>query len=187
MDILDSYGIKATFFVTAQNPDYFGLIKEAYDRGNTIALHSYTHEYDQIYASVDAFFEDLDQIAAVVQEQIGYVPCFIRFPGGASNGVSRHYCEGIMTALSQEVQARGYQYWDWNAATGDGESVTTEESIANALSAESQTIVLLCHDGELKETTVEALPAIIEGFQERGYVFKPIDRTSTVVHHEIFN
>ena len=187
LDILDSYGIKATFFVTAQNPDYFGLIKEAYDRGNTIALHSYTHEYDQIYASVDAFFEDLDQIAAVVQEQIGYVPCFIRFPGGASNGVSRHYCEGIMTALSQEVQARGYQYWDWNAATGDGESVTTEESIANALSAESQTIVLLCHDGELKETTVEALPAIIEGFQERGYVFKPIDRTSTVVHHEIFN
>ena len=187
LDILDSYGIKATFFVTAQNPDYFGLIKEAYDRGNTIALHSYTHEYDQIYASVDAYFEDLDQIAAVVQEQIGYVPCFIRFPGGASNGVSRHYCEGIMTALSQEVQARGYQYWDWNAATGDGESVTTEESIANALSAESQTIVLLCHDGELKETTVEALPAIIEGFQERGYVFKPIDRTSTVVHHEIFN
>ena len=30
LDILDSYGIKATFFVTAQNPDYFGLIKEAY-------------------------------------------------------------------------------------------------------------------------------------------------------------
>ena len=187
LDILDTYGIKATFFVTAQNPDYFGLIKEAYDRGNTIGLHSFSHEYEVIYTSTDAFFEDLDQIAAVVQEQIGYVPAFIRFPGGASNEISKHYCEGIMTALSEEVQARGYQYWDWNAATGDGSSVTTEESVANALSSESQTIVLLCHDGEQKETTVEALPAIIEEYQARGYVFKPIDRTSTVVHHEIFN
>ena len=187
LDILDSYGINATFFVTAQNPDYFGYIKDAYDRGNTIALHSYCHDYENIYSSTDAFFADLDQIAAVVQEQIGYVPCFLRFPGGASNEVSKHYCEGIMTALSAEVQARGYQYWDWNAATGDGSSVTAEESVANALATEAQTVVLLCHDGEQKETTVEALPAIIEQYQARGYVFKPIDRTSTVVHHEIFN
>ena len=187
LDILDAYGINATFFVTSQNPDYFYLIKEAYDRGNTIGLHTACHDYETIYTSVDAYFADLDQIAALVQEQIGYVPCFIRFPGGASNQVSSHYCEGIMSALSGEVQARGYQYWDWNAATGDGSSVTAEESVANALATESQTVVLLCHDGEAKETTVEALPAIIEEYQARGYVFKPLDRSSTVVHHEIFN
>ncbi|MBP3877226.1 MAG: polysaccharide deacetylase, partial [Lachnospiraceae bacterium] len=95
--------------------------------------------------------------------------------------------DGIMSALSDEVQARGYQYWDWNAETGDGGSVTTAESISNALSCEAETIVMLCHDGEAKETTVEALPTIIEEYLARGYVFKPLDRQATVVHHEIFN
>ena len=78
-------------------------------------MHTYSHDYAKVYASVDAYFQDLDQIGQMVQEEIGYVPCFIRFPGGSSNTVSKKYTAGIMSTLVQEVQNRGYQYYDWNA------------------------------------------------------------------------
>ncbi len=185
--ILDQYGIKATFFVTSQLPQYASYIREAYLRGHTIGLHSYTHDYS-IYSSEEAYLEDLRKIGEVVKSQIGYVPCFIRFPGGASNQTSAEYCEGIMTALTAKVRELGYQYYDWNAATGDGaEGLTADAAVENALNTDATTVILLAHDGEKKQETVDALPRIIEGYLERGYTFRAIDRTSTVIQHPVYN
>ena len=50
------------------------MIKKVYDEGHTVGLHSYTHEYDQVYASVDAYFDDLEKIGEVAKEQLGFVP-----------------------------------------------------------------------------------------------------------------
>ena len=80
LDILDKYGAKATFFVTGHEPEYRPMIAEAYRRGNTIGMHSYTHDYATIYQSEDAFFGDLSQVADVVKEQIGYVRTSRAFP-----------------------------------------------------------------------------------------------------------
>ena len=49
LDILDQYGAKATFFVVGHDPDHYDMIKKAYDDGNTIGLHSFTHDYAQVY------------------------------------------------------------------------------------------------------------------------------------------
>ena len=188
LDLLDEYGIKATFFVTAQDPDYFYLIKEAYDRGHTIGLHSYSHDYATVYSSVDAFFNDLDLIGQIVEQQIGYVPCFIRFPGGSANYISHDYTPGIMTELSQEVQKRGYQYYDWNCSSGDGAEVDDPAAlVAAATNPEWDTIVLLSHDAGGKETTLAALPEIIEYYLNNGYEFRPITRDSYTSHQDIFN
>lgn len=190
LDILDRYDIKATFFVTNINPDYADMIAECHRRGHTIGMHTYTHDYAQVYASVDAYWNDLGQISHLVEEQIGYVPCFIRFPGGSSNTVSANYTAGIMTTLSQQVVDAGYQYYDWDASCGDG-AVHTADELVEATKADTsygpQSIVFLAHDGADKETTAEALPRIIEYFQEQGYSFAPIDRQSRVVHHGIGN
>lgn len=188
LDILDSYGIKATFFVTAIQPDYAPWIKEAYSRGHTIGMHTYSHDYAQVYSSVDAYFADLDAIGQVVQDQIGYVPCFIRFPGGSSNTVSRNYTSGIMTMLSQEVLNRGYQYYDWNASCGDGSDHPADVLYAEATKFDgTENIILLMHDSAAKDTTVEALPQVIEYYQGQGYVFKAIDRSTMVPHHSVNN
>ena len=206
LDVLDQYGVKATFFVTNQSPEYSYLIAEAYQRGHTIGMHTSSHSFE-IYKSEEDYFFDLQEIANVVHDQIGYVPCFIRFPGGSSivhdhigyvpcfirfpggssNTRSRRYSEGIMAKLAEEVQARGYQYYDWNGECGDGEMLSAEEEVAIALDCSAENIIMLCHDGPLKEATLEALPGIIEGYQARGYVFAPIDRDTMVVHHEILN
>lgn len=195
LDILDRYGCKATFFVVGHNEEYFPLIAEAFKRGHTIGMHTYSHDYAEVYSSPEAYFADLDAISAVVKEQIGFVPCFIRFPGGSSNDVSADYCPGIMTQLADEVQQRGFQYWDWNLSVGDGSEHTAEEILGYGTEpvygsddpAGTENIVLLCHDSATKGTTVEALPGIIEHYQQLGYSFEALTRDSWVCHHEILN
>lgn len=187
LDILDKYKVKATFFVTGHMPEYRPMIKKAYKQGHTIALHTYSHDYQQVYSSVDAYFQDLEAVGQVVKEQIGYVPCFIRFPGGASNTISANYCSGIMSAIAPMVQERGYQYYDWNCSSGDGGVHTAEELVQGATSSSENNIMILCHDATTKQTTVDALPKIIEHYQALGYTFKAIDRSSYVVQHGIGN
>jgi len=189
LDILDQYDCKATFFVVGLEPDYYDMISEAYKRGHTIGMHTYSHDYATVYASTTAYYEDLDAIARVVKQQIGYVPCFIRFPGGSSNTISASYTSGIMTTLAQEVQEQGYQYYDWNVSCGDGAEHTADELVDYATSEGEgvDNIILLLHDSTAKDTTVEALPRIIEHYQEQGYAFKAIDRSTMVPHHGIGN
>lgn len=188
LDILDAYGCKATFFVVGHNDDFFPMIAEAYRRGHTIGLHSMTHDYAEVYSSVDAYFADLEGIAQVVKDQIGYVPCFIRFPGGSSNLISADYTEGIMTELTGLVQERGFQYYDWNVSTGDGSDHTADELVSYACEeTDAENIVMLCHDSATKQTTVEALPRIIEHYQSLGYSFEALDRSSWVCHHGVNN
>jgi peptidoglycan/xylan/chitin deacetylase (PgdA/CDA1 family) len=186
LDILDQYGVKATFFVTGLNPDYFGMIGVEYEKGHTVGMHTYTHDYAQVYASEDAYFNDLSQIAQVVEGQIGYVPAFVRFPGGSSNTICNDYCPGIMGVLTTDVPARGYQYYDWNASCGDGAVHTADEIAGYACDPsylQYENIIMLMHDANGKESTVEALPRIIEYYQGQGYEFAAISRDTIVVHH----
>ena len=181
LDLFDTYNVKATFFVTGQNPEYYYLIQEACNRGHTIGLHSMSHDYGQIYQSEEAFFKDLDQIGQVVKEQIGYVPCFIRFPGGSSNTQAEGYSPGLMPKLVNSVQARGYQYYDWSLASGDGEDRSTSEIVSMSTQPGEPG-----YDPATKQTTLEALPKVIEHYQAAGYTFEALDRTSWVCHHEVY-
>ena len=194
LDLFDKYNVKATFFVTGQNPEYYHLIQEAYNRGHTIGLHSMSHDYAQIYSSEEAYFQDLDKIGQVVKEQLGYVPCFIRFPGGSSNTQAEGYSPGLMPKLVNSVQARGYQYYDWSLGSGDGEDRSTSEIVSLSTDAgdpgydptKDTNILLLCHDSATKQTTLEALPKIIEYYQAAGYSFEALDRTSWTCHHQVY-
>lgn len=189
LDILDKYNAKATFFVTGNGKKYNQYIKEAYEKGHTIGLHTYSHQYDEVYASVDAYFDDLNKIGQMVKEQIGFVPKYIRFPGGSSNTKSKHYCKGLMSTLVTEVQNRGYQYYDWNADSTDaaGNNRPVSALVKNGTSSQAKNINLLMHDTAAKSTTVDALPQIIEHYQKLGYTFKGIDDTSFTPHHAVNN
>lgn len=187
LDILKQYGVKATFFITGSNAEQRSFIKQAYEAGHTIGLHTYSHDYSEVYASEEAYFADLEKIGEVAKEQIGYVPCFIRFPGGSSNVVSAKYKKGIMSSLVQKVQEKGYQYYDWNVDSTDGAGCGKDEIEANAKTDQYHHAVILLHDSRTKDATVEALPGIIEYYQGLGYEFQAIDRECFVSHHAILN
>ena len=108
LDILKEEGVKATFFVTANGPD--NLLKREFDEGHSIALHTATHDYSYVYRSEENYFEDLKRVSDRVKRVTGKETKLIRFPGGSSNTVSRHYNQGIMTRLTTEVLERDGSY-----------------------------------------------------------------------------
>lgn len=190
LDILDRYHVKATFFVI-----YHGgcedIYKDIVNRGHTIALHSYSHEYGDIYRSEDAYFKDLSKLDDYVGKVTGVHPKYLRFPGGSSNTISRKYCSGIMTKLTKSVTDKGYYYYDWNVDSGDadGNKIAADKLVDNVKKRIGNTsnAVLLMHDTSAKTTTVDALPRIIEFLQSKGYRLLPIDETTVAPHHTINN
>ena len=182
LDVLDKYNVKATFFVTGASSKYFYLIGEAHRRGHTIAVHTYSHEYSKMYASVDAYFEDFNKIKNIIVQQTGEEPWLLRFPGGTSNTVSRNYCKGIMTTLAQEVLMRGYAYCDWNVSSGDAGGATTEQEVINNVIngiSGKKTAIVLQHD--IKGFSVNAVDDIIEWGINNGYVFKAMDKNTPFI------
>ncbi len=190
LDILDKYNVKATFFVTGFDKDNSKYIKLAHDKDHTIGMHTYSHDYSYVYSSADNYYKDLNKIAELCKEQIGYVPHYIRFPGGSSNTISAQYKKGIMKYLTKDIHKHGYQYYDWNSANNDamGGITTAKYLYKSAVSFAGQSdLVMLCHDSADKTETVKSLPKIIQFYKKQGYVFRGIDDKSYVAHHEINN
>ena len=188
LDILDRYQVKATFFVTGMHEQYVPLIKTMKKKGHTVGMHTYSHNYAQVYASIDAYYQDLSKIEGLCKRELGYVPKYIRFPGGSSNTVSRRYAPGIMSTVAKQLIDRGFQYYDWNVSSGDASGTLPAATIiANATASNAKNIMILCHDAVGKKTTVDALPSIIEHYKQLGYRFEAINDYSFVPHHHINN
>ena len=190
LDILDQYGVKATFFVIYR-AGYESVYKDIVSRGHTIALHSYSHDYSKIYRSTTAYFSDLEKLSDYVEGLTGVHCTIMRFPGGGSNTVSRSYCRGIMTTLTRQVQERGYQYYDWNVDSGDASanrvSASTIVSNIRRNCGSQKSAVILMHDAPSKGTTVTALPDIIKYLRSKGYEILPITEDTPQLHHAVNN
>ena len=186
LDVLDRYNAKATFFVVdAGDPD---LLREIVRRGHSIGIHSVTHNYREIYASPEAFFRDLHAMQDIIYEQTGVLTTLMRFPGGSSNTVSRHTCEGIMTTLSQAVQDAGFQYFDWNVDSNDaGGAQKRREVRDNVIEGLQNQPISLVLQHDIHPYSVDAVEEILQWGQDNGYTFKPLRENSPGFHHEVQN
>lgn len=191
LKILRDNGVKATFFVTHISGKSSHYMKDIVAEGHTIALHSYTHDYEKIYASEEAYFADLQQISDLVYSETGVRTNLIRFPGGSSNIVSRKYNSGIMTRLTQQVTDKGYVYFDWNVVSGDANrgGATAQQIINNCrkVSKKSDAVIVLMHDSAEKRTTVEALPEVIAYYKAAGCKFATITESTPPAHQRVAN
>lgn len=188
LDILDKYNVNVTFFVTNQYSDYQDMIGEAYRRGHTIAIHTYSHKFSRIYTSESAYYKDLNKMSAICEKQTGEKPTIVRFPGGTSNTVSKKYCSGIMTTLSKSLTKNGYQYCDWNVDSGDAGSATTTSEVAKNVIRDIQDFsrsVVLQHD--TKQYSVEAVEEILKWGLSHGYTFLPLTPETQMFHHKSYN
>lgn len=186
LDILKEEKVKATFFVTCKGPDE--LIKREYNEGHTVALHTASHDYSIVYASVDSYFNDLKSVQDRVKNITGYESKIIRFPGGASNTISRRYSNGIMSTLTQEVLNRGYKYYDWNISSGDAGNTTDPNvvysNVVNSLRTDRANMVLM-HD--IKPYTRDALRSIIKYGKSNGYRFEKITMDTEMITQRVNN
>ena len=186
LDILRDEGVKATFFVTCNGPDY--LIQRIYNEGHTLGLHTCTHNYSTVYSSVDNYFNDLNSVSNRVKNLTGLDSKIIRFPGGSSNTVSRSYSYGIMSTLTGMVLDRGYRYYDWNVDSKDAGGANSSQqvyyNVVNNLSYGRSNVVLM-HD--VKWQTRDALRDIIHYAKNNGYSFDKITMNTYMVRHGVNN
>lgn len=188
LDVLKKYGVRATFFVTGYGDD--GLIRREYDEGHAVGLHTLSHVYANIYASVDNYLADLDAVQERVQRITGELSKLLRFPGGSSNLISARYDGGtkIMSRLAELVTEHGLTYFDWNVDSGDaGGASTTDEiydNVVKALKVGGDSVVLQ-HD--IKAHSVAAVEKIVQYGLENGYVFDRLSPTTYTAHHGINN
>lgn len=185
LDILAEYNVKATFFVVGkEEEEYQALYKRIVDEGHTLGMHSYSHKYDEIYKSVDSYAEDMTKLQEFLYETTGVWCRFCRFPGGSSNTTS-----GVdMHELIDYLDEQDITYFDWNISSGDatGGYIGTDSILRNCLAkiTEYNTAVILMHDASNKNTTVDALPALIERIQSMDdTIIVPITEDTEPIQH----
>ena len=150
-------------------------------------MHTSCHDYDKIYASEQAYFDDFFAMEEIVKEQTGDYTRIFRFPGGSSNTVSS-FNPGIMSRLTQAMTDMGYQYYDWNVVSGDaGGTNKTKQIVENIeTGCQEQTVsMILQHD--IKDYSVAAVETVIQWGLANGYSFRPLTLESPSMHHGVNN
>ena len=184
LDVLAKYDVKVTFFIVGNNANVAEKLKSIADAGHSIGIHTMTHQFDQIYASEEAFLQDMYAVQQLIYDSTGVTTTLLRFPGGTSNTVSRNYCKGIMTKLAKTVTDLGFQYFDWNVDSDDAGSARTADRVyQNVVSGigSMKTAYVLMHD--TKSYTVDAVERIIQWGLANGYTFLPLTSQSPAFHH----
>lgn len=182
LDILDEYGVKATFFVCAkENEELQKKYKYIVDRGHSLGIHSYSHVYSEVYKNIDSFKKDVLQTHDLIYELTGVDTKLYRFPGGSANSTVKMDIHECIDYLNEE----GYTYYDWNVSSGDAvKDLLTVDQIMDNIENDVfkyNTSIILMHDAAYKPTTVEALPGLIEMLKDEGFDIRAIDNNIKTV------
>lgn len=170
LDILKAHDIKATFFLVGENVErHPEMAKRIVEEGHTVGIHCYRHDYNQVYASVDAYLEDFQKAYDIILETTGVEVQLFRFPGGSINNYNKEVYEDIITAMTE----KGCIYFDWNASLEDAVSHSSpEQLVENGVQSTHgwKKVVMLCHD--IVYNTTQCLETLIDSLPE--YKMEPL-------------
>lgn len=189
LDTLKKYNVRATFFCLAkEGEDNTARYQRIVQEGHTLGMHSYSHEYRTIYASLKAFKEDVTKISDFLYDATGVRSHYYRFPGGSSNTVS----VVPMKKCIQYVNREGITYFDWNAQNDDATGITYTSSQLVTHATESvekagENVILLMHDEKTKTATAESLPKLIRTLKGKNYDILPISEQTQPVQHVAYD
>jgi peptidoglycan/xylan/chitin deacetylase (PgdA/CDA1 family) len=175
LDILKENNVKATFFVVAMGkdtPEKRAWMQMEVADGNTIGVHSFTHKYSYIYQNEANFLTDFNEMKNIIVSATGVVP----------------HGKPIMPLLLQDVEKMGITPVDWNAGGMDAtDPVPSTETIVNGVvneCARLKTAVILLHDSQPHESSIDAVPEIIAKLRAMGFVFKPLTPGAPVIRRD---
>lgn len=189
LDVLEENDALATFFYLKKSEEEgYGEVAKTYDEvyyriihsGHTLANHTASHNLKRnsngIYNSTDNFMDSIMENRRFIEERYGYTTTIMRFPGGSPTAGQ------LKQPIIERLRANHYGYVDWDLMTGDGNGiVSVEDSISNVLdhTNDRKLIVVLMHD--YSKNTLAALPEIIQGLRDQGYVLLPLFYESNAV------
>ncbi|GAB6158849.1 hypothetical protein JCM39194_20490 [Desulfotomaculum varum] len=159
LDTLKRYHTPATFFMVGNNvkahPD---IAKRIVAEGHEVGNHTMTHPNLTDLSPDEAYIE-----LATAQQTIigvtGIAPVFFRSPKGLTTGY-----------VEQAAASLGMQEILWSVTIENRSATTPQEMAQRVLNKVKPGYIILLHDGRLdRSKTVEALPLLLKGLQEKGY------------------
>ncbi len=156
LNVLEKYDAAGSFFLIGSNiSDETGdVIKRAYSMGCDIENHSLTHA-NFTTMTVGDFTAEVEETDRKIEDLTGEVPKFFRAPYLAAN-----------TDMFENIDKcfiSGFGCNDWD------DSVSVEQRIDGVLSQAADGAVILLHDAQGNQKTVDALDTIIPELQKQGY------------------
>ena len=163
LDLLEAYGAVASFFLIAQNitPASAEVVRRAKAMGCDIENHSLTHGFmnrmtpEQIRSEVKACTDQITEIT-------GQAPKFFRPPFIA---VSREMYDNIDLTF---ICGAGCEDWV--------PDVSAQERARRVLANAEDGQIVLLHDMQQNQNTVDALKTILPELKRRGFRFVTVSR-----------
>lgn len=187
LDVLRQQQVSATFFVVGATTDHGKMVyQRILHEGHEIGLHSYSHNFDEIYASSAAFLKDFNRLADWIYQTTGVVPKICRMPGGSFT-CSKKIREQIFAYFKQN----GYACYNWDIDPKDsvGRVLTPQQLYQNIITQAKkkpdQNLIVLMHDNTNHKSLPDALPEIIQYFKQQGYTFDVLDGNESVLSEVI--
>lgn len=160
LEILHRYSIHATFFEEGRMIEHYPqLARTVFAQGNVIGNHTFTHPY-LTRLSPQAIHHEIDACDRILAADVGISTTLFRSPRGDWN-----------PAVYREVQHDHDHLILWTVALEHHDAPTPQAMAQRVLDRVQPGAIILMHDsGSVpRETTVQALPILIEGLQKRGY------------------
>lgn len=160
LDILDSYHVKATFFMVGDNvrkhPDEFQMVK---DRGHRIGNHTYNH-IGGLRHGIRGYLNNVDKADSLLHTDL------VRPPYGWLKWEQYFFLR------------RHYQLVMWDLVTRDySKRLDAKQVLWNVRHYTRPGSIITFHDSlKSQDKLWFALPRSIEWLQSQGYVFKVFPR-----------
>lgn len=157
LDVLDKYGIKATFFMVGDNirkhPDEFHMVVE---RGHRIGNHTFNHIRGLSY-DINSYLENTDKACRMMMNTNLFRPP-----------------HGYMSPKQYAELKKKYKIIMWDLVTRDYNRKFTGEQILQKVKKYARNgSIITFHDSLKSEENIRyALPKAIEWLMEQGYEFK---------------
>lgn len=156
LDVLDRYGVKATFFMVGDNvrkhPEVFRMVVE---RGHRIGNHTFNHIQGLRYLTKNYL--------ANVEKAALYIPSDLFRPPHGHMRIPQTLC-----------LTRKYRVVMWDVVTRDYSPHMTPQGVLNVVKRYTRNgSVIVFHDSLKAERNMrEAMPKAIEWLLAQGYTFK---------------
>lgn len=161
LDILDEYGVKATFFLVGLWVDkYPELVKEIHDRGHEIGNHSDSHPH-MSQLSESQIVKELDGVSDKIEAITGVRPTLFRPPYG-------DYNNRVVTVS----RAQNYECVQWSIDSLDWKNRGVEDLVKRATTGVKKGDIVLFHNDS--QYITQALRAVLDAYQRQGLKLIPV-------------
>jgi len=161
MQMCDSYGVKATFFLVGFWVEkYPEMVKEIYNNGFEIGLHSNTHP-DMTKLSNNEIKQELTINIDLIETITGKKPTLFRPPFGYYNNKLLEICDDL-----------GIQCIQWSVDSLDWKGLSASEIAGRVISKSEKGSIVLFHNNS--DNIIGGLKMILEHYKQQKTSVVPI-------------